>query len=219
MYGKTYRVFEVLNTIPFGIGTSFSLPSFPIGEADNIATICSPCLSLHLLIVEFVCAGVAASTRVGNAIGRRDAAGAKFIGHLSALLSALAGAFVMLSLLASKNVRPSQTKMRKKKVAPDLNHFPKVFGYLYSEDESVVRLVAQVMPFVASFQVADGLAGSCGGVLRGLGRQHLGAAFNILAYYILALPLGVTLAFRGGYGLQGLWMGAFHLAFAFVSRS
>jgi len=70
-----------------------------------------------------------------------------------------------------------------------------------------VRLVSQVMPLVASFQVADGLAGSCGGVLRGQGRQHLGAAFNIVAYYVLALPLGITLAFRADYGLQGLWIG------------
>ncbi|KAI9452378.1 MOP flippase [Lactarius psammicola] len=129
--------------------------------------------------------GIAASTRVGNAIGRRDAAGAKFIGHLSALLSALTGACVMLSLLASKDV----------------------YGYLFSDDASVVALVAQVMPLVASFQVADGLAGSCGGVLRGQGRQHLGAAFNLLAYYVLALPLGITLAFRADYGLQGLWIG------------
>jgi multidrug resistance protein, MATE family len=65
-----------------------------------------------------------------------------------------------------------------------------------------------VMPLVASFQVADGLAGSCGGVLRGQGRQHLGAAFNIVAYYVLALPLGITLAFRAGHGLRGLWIGA-----------
>src|SRR6266702_190149 len=85
---------------------------------------------------------------------------------------------------------------------------PQVYGYLFSDDASVVALVAQVMPLVASFQVADGLAGSCGGVLRGQGRQHLGAAFNLLAYYVLALPVGITLAFRGGYGLQGLWVGA-----------
>ncbi|KAI9441906.1 MOP flippase [Lactarius indigo] len=129
--------------------------------------------------------GIAASTRVGNAIGRRDAASAKSIGHLSALLSALIGTCVMLSLLASKDV----------------------YGYLFSDDAKVVALVAQVMPLVASFQVADGLAGSCGGVLRGQGRQHLGAAFNLLAYYVLALPLGITLALRAGYGLQGLWIG------------
>jgi len=129
--------------------------------------------------------GIAASTRVGNAIGRRDAAGAKFTGHLSALLSALTGTIVMLSLLASKDV----------------------FAYLFSDDDEVVHLVSKVMPLVASFQVADGLAGSCGGVLRGQGRQHLGAFFNMLAYYVLALPLGITLAFRVNYGLQGLWIG------------
>lgn len=129
--------------------------------------------------------GVAASTRVGNAIGRRDAAGAKFTGHLSAVLSVITGAIVMVSLLLAKDV----------------------YGYLFSNDESVVHLVSQVMPLVASFQVADGLAGSCGGVLRGQGRQHLGAAFNLVAYYVLALPLGIALAFHWGYGLPGLWIG------------
>jgi Na+-driven multidrug efflux pump len=53
-------------------------------------------------------AGVAASTRVGNAIGRRDAAGAKFTGHISALLSVITGTIVMLSLLLAKDVRPRQ---------------------------------------------------------------------------------------------------------------
>ncbi|KAI9464659.1 MATE efflux family protein [Boletus coccyginus] len=81
------------------------------------------------------------------------------------------------------------------------------FGYLYSDDEDVVRVVSQVMPLVASFQIADGLANSCGGVLRGQGRQHLGAFFNIIAYYVLALPIGITLAFRQHLGLQGLWIG------------
>ena len=49
--------------------------------------------------------GVAASTRVGNAIGRRDAAGAKLTGHLSALLSVITGIVVMVSLLLAKDVR------------------------------------------------------------------------------------------------------------------
>ena len=98
-----------------------------------------------------------------------------------------------------------------------------VFGYLFSDDEAVVKLVSKVMPLVASFQVADGLAGSCGGVLRGQGklsshgfssgtrtpsgRQHLGAVFNLVAYYVLALPMGVSLAFKTSLGLQGLWIG------------
>ena len=40
-----------------------------------------------------------------------------------------------------------------------------------------------------------------------IGRQHLGAMFNLIAYYVLALPLGISLAFRFGLGLQGLWIG------------
>ena len=106
-----------------------------------------------------------------------------------------------------------KTKKNKKK---------QVYGYLFSNDESVVHLVSQVMPLVASFQVADGLAGSCGGVLRGQGRQHLGAAFNLVAYYVLALPLGIALAFHWGYGLPGLWIGTYTpplLLFYFIFES
>ncbi|KAI0669144.1 MOP flippase [Trametes maxima] len=131
--------------------------------------------------------GVAASTKVGNLIGARSAIGAKRASHASALLSVGTGAVVMIALIATKDV----------------------FGYLYSDDEDVAILVSTVMPLVASFQIADGLAGSCGGVLRGQGRQHLGAFFNLIAYYVLALPLGITLAFNAKthLGLQGLWIG------------
>ncbi|KAF7317752.1 MATE efflux family protein [Mycena kentingensis (nom. inval.)] len=131
--------------------------------------------------------GVAASARVGNLIGARSAAGARHAAHASALVSVVVGTVVMTVMLATKDV----------------------YGYLFSDDADVVRLVARVMPLVASFQVADGLAGSCGGVLRGQGRQHLGALFNCVAYYVLALPLGITLAFseRTALGLEGLWIG------------
>jgi len=131
--------------------------------------------------------GVAASTRVGNLIGSRSAAGAKRAAHASALVSVVVGLVVMIVLMVTKDV----------------------FGYIFSDEQDVVRLVSKVMPLVASFQVADGLAGSCGGVLRGQGRQHLGALFNVVAYYILALPIGITLAFDPIFdlGLQGLWIG------------
>ena len=80
-----------------------------------------------------------------------------------------------------------------------------VFGQ--SVKENVIQLTADVMPYVALFQIADGLNGSCGGALRGMGRQHVGAAVNIISYYVLALPLGIWLAFSREWGLQGLWMG------------
>ncbi|KAN0088205.1 MatE domain containing protein [Tylopilus felleus] len=129
--------------------------------------------------------GVVASNRIGNLIGAKTALGARAAAHACALISVLVGFTIMVILLATRNQ----------------------FGYLYSDDENVVRAVSSVMPLVASFQIADGLANACGGVLRGQGRQHLGAFFNIIAYYVLALPIGITLAFRQHLGLQGLWIG------------
>lgn len=128
--------------------------------------------------------GVAASARVGNMLGARDAPGAARAANAAAWLSILLGSIVLGCLMASRN------------------HFAKIFN----DDERVVRLTAQVLPFVALFQIADGLNGSCGGSLRGMGRQHVGAMVNICSYYCGALPLGIWLAFHG-WGLEGLWMG------------
>lgn len=129
--------------------------------------------------------GVVASNRIGNLIGARTATGARNAAHAIAFISVIVGFVVMITMLAARNK----------------------FGYIFSDDEDVVQLVSRVMPLVASFQIADGLANSCGGVLRGQGRQHLGAMFNLVAYYILALPIGITLAFKTDLGLQGLWIG------------
>ena len=128
--------------------------------------------------------GVAASARVGNLLGAKNAKGAARAANTAAWLSMILGALVLIILMASKE------------------HFAKIFN----DDEDVVRLTAQVLPYVALFQVADGLNGSCGGSLRGMGRQHIGAAVNIVSYYCGALPLGIWLAFHG-WGLEGLWVG------------
>ena len=128
--------------------------------------------------------GVAASARVGNLLGARNARGAARAANTAAWLSMLLGSVVLAVLMGSRN------------------HFAKIFN----DDERVVHLTAQVIPYVALFQIADGLNGSCGGSLRGMGRQHVGAAVNIISYYCGALPLGIWLAFHG-WGLKGLWVG------------
>jgi MATE family multidrug resistance protein len=128
--------------------------------------------------------GVAASARVGNMLGSRNAKGASRAANVAAWLSMLMGAVVLAILLGTRN------------------HFAKIFNH----DERVVKLTAEVLPYVALFQIADGLNGSCGGSLRGMGRQHIGAAVNLVSYYCGALPLGIWLAFHG-WGLPGLWVG------------
>jgi len=128
--------------------------------------------------------GVAASARVGNMLGSRNAKGAARSANTAAWLSMFMGSLVLAVLMGTRNV----------------------FAKIFNDDERVVKLTAEVLPYVALFQIADGLNGSCGGSLRGMGRQHIGAAVNLISYYCGALPLGIFLAFHG-WGLAGLWMG------------
>ena len=128
--------------------------------------------------------GVATSARVGNLLGARNAKGAARSANTAAVLSMVLGALVLAVLMGVKNS----------------------FARIFNDDADVVRLTAEVMPYVALFQIADGLNGSCGGALRGMGRQHIGAAVNLVSYYCGALPLGIWLAFNG-WGLAGLWVG------------
>jgi len=128
--------------------------------------------------------GVAASARVGNLLGAKNAKGAARAANVAAWLSMVMGMLVLIVLMAVKDF----------------------YAKIFNDDVNVIRLTAEVMPYVALFQIADGLNGSCGGSLRGMGRQHIGAAVNIVSYYMGALPLGIWLAFHG-WGLAGLWVG------------
>lgn len=134
--------------------------------------------------------GVAASARVGGLLGRGSNDGgcaAAAAARAATGLNVAFGLALLAALLAAKD-----------------GYARVVFGV---DDEAVVRLVARVVPYVAAFQVADGLNASAGGVLRGVGKQHVGAAVNFFAYYCFALPLGVYLAFCRRWGLDGLWVG------------
>ncbi|KAG0361028.1 mate-domain-containing protein [Gamsiella multidivaricata] len=126
---------------------------------------------------------IAASNRVGNLIGMGDARSAKVSSRVSIALAIIFGMVNSTTLIIFKDR----------------------WGRLFSEDADVVKTVAMVLPLVALFQISDGLAGVGGGVLRGVGLQHLGAYLNLIAYYLVAFPLGYVMAFTMGWGLKGLW--------------
>ncbi|KAF3938031.1 hypothetical protein ABW19_dt0200424 [Dactylella cylindrospora] len=80
-------------------------------------------------------------------------------------------------------------------------------GKMFSNDETVIKLVAETIPICALFQLWDSVAATAGGVLRGQGRQRIGAWINLAAYYLFALPFSFFTAFKLGWGLIGLWSG------------
>jgi MATE family multidrug resistance protein len=83
------------------------------------------------------------------------------------------------------------------------NYIPQLF----TNDQDVIDLVAQVLPICAAFQLFDALAANCNGLLRGLGQQHIGGYVNLFCYYVIAMPISFWTAFGLHWDLEGLWSG------------
>eukprot|EP00069_Balaena_mysticetus_P008788 bmy_19848T0 len=129
--------------------------------------------------------GVAASVRVGGALGAGDAQQAR---HFCATVLLCAGVCALVTgiLLAA---------------------LKDVVAYAFTSDKDIMSLVSQVMPISVPFHLFDALAGTSGGVLRGAGKQNMGAFLNAIGYYVFGFPLGASLMFAANHGIIGLWSG------------
>ncbi|XP_016045091.1 multidrug and toxin extrusion protein 2 isoform X3 [Erinaceus europaeus] len=123
---------------------------------------------------------MAICVRVGTALGAADTAQAKR-SAVSVGTSLVVG--VLLSLLKSH------------------------LGHIFTNNEEVVALVDQALPIYVIFQLFEALCCVCSGVLRGTGKQAFGAIVNTFTYYVVALPLGIVLAFVVRMRIMGLWLG------------
>lgn len=128
---------------------------------------------------------VATSNRVGNALGEGNASKAGIASRCAIVFAVVFGAMNSTFLMI----------VRRK------------FGFLFTSDEDVVKVVASILPLCALFQITDGLSGVCGGVIRGMGRQSFAAWVNLFSYYVVALPIGYYLTFVLDWDLTGLWVG------------
>ncbi|XP_058857354.1 multidrug and toxin extrusion protein 1-like [Acipenser ruthenus] len=128
---------------------------------------------------------VAASVRVGNALGAGNTEEAKTTSKV-----AMMGAGVFAVLLAII-------------IAP----LKDLVGYIFTTEVEIIDLVSKVMVLFAPLHFCDGLVGVSGGIVRGVGRQKFGAICNLVGYYVVGLPVGVSLMFAMHMGIVGLWTG------------
>jgi len=137
----------------------------------------------------------AATTRVGNAIGRRDPMGAR----RSALVCLCLGAGVMVAF------------------GFVFFSLPELLARLFSDVPAVIASAAGLIPIAGLFQVADGAQVAAAGVLRGAADTRFPAGVALVGYWGLGVPVGVWLTFYRGIGPSGVWWGlTFGLVFAAV---
>jgi multidrug resistance protein, MATE family len=78
---------------------------------------------------------------------------------------------------------------------------------LITADPEVITVAAAIFAVFAVSQVMDGLQSSLLGALRGLSDTAFPATVSLIAYWVIALPVGWWLARLAGWGPSGVWMG------------
>lgn len=82
--------------------------------------------------------------------------------------------------------------------------FRDIMAAAFTSSAEVQAQLKRVLPVVVTTIVLDGQAAVLSGVLRGAGRQGLGATCSWLSYWLVGLPLAWLLAFRARLGVLGL---------------
>ncbi|KAF8670142.1 hypothetical protein HU200_050896 [Digitaria exilis] len=82
-----------------------------------------------------------------------------------------------------------------------------LLGYAYSNEEEVAVYTAKLMPILAVCTLFDCLQCVLSGVVRGCGRQKIGAFINLSAFYIVGIPAACIFAFVCHLRGMGLWFG------------
>uniref|UniRef100_A0A8C2XGA7 Multidrug and toxin extrusion protein n=1 Tax=Cyclopterus lumpus TaxID=8103 RepID=A0A8C2XGA7_CYCLU len=134
---------------------------------------------------------IAGNVRVGSALGAGDTEQAK----LSAKLTMFCAVSVSICLSIV--------------IGGLHNHI----SYIFTYDEQIRQRVSDVIALYAAFVILDAIAAASGGIIRGTGKQKIGAICNILGYYGVGFPIGVSLMFAAKMGIKGLWSGLFICVF------
>lgn len=85
--------------------------------------------------------------------------------------------------------------------------FPKLIVGIFTKDAQLFKIAIPIMAVLALFQLFDGLQISLAGICKGLKRTEIVLIANFVAYWLISIPLGYTMAFRLGYNLIGFWYG------------
>ena len=129
--------------------------------------------------------GMAASVRVGRAVGRGDMPAARRAAGVSlALIAAIESVFAVGFL-----------------------GMPHLLAGLYTKFETITAIAAALLPIAGVFQVFDGLQAVAMGVLRGVGDTKTPMYASIVGFWFVGFPVGMWLTFEQELGAAGMWWG------------
>lgn len=127
----------------------------------------------------------AATIRVGNAQGSKNITDVKYAGYTSIILGLSFMSITGTIFILFKEFLPS----------------------LYIDDKEVIEMASSLLIVAALFQLSDGVQAVGLGVLKGITDVKVPMLITLLAYWMLALPMGYLLGFTLKLNIQGIWFG------------
>ena len=134
--------------------------------------------------------GMAATVRVGHAVGRGDAPAVKRAGFVATGLGIVFMAAMTLAVILGRFA---------------VARF--FFGEAAASAGDAVDLTATLLMVGATFFVADGIQAVAAGALRGLNDTRVPLVFAAISYWMIGFTAAYGLAFRAGFGAVGVWIG------------
>ncbi|MEX0944474.1 MAG: MATE family efflux transporter, partial [Balneolaceae bacterium] len=178
--------------VPIGISSTMEVTMFA-AVSLMVSTISTIAIAGHQVAINFAAMmfmipfglSVAITARVGNSIGRKRPDEARFRGFVGVGVSCCIMALTAFIILI----------------------FPEKIASIYTDETAVIDVAVQLLFMAAIFQLSDGLQVSGFGALRGLKDTTVPMIVNLVAYWIIGIPVAYYLGFKAGYGAPGLWVG------------
>ncbi|XP_038669043.1 multidrug and toxin extrusion protein 1-like [Scyliorhinus canicula] len=166
---------------------AFEIGMFIVGSINEVQ-LGAYIIVLQLLIIAFrfpLGYSVAATVLVGNALGASDPEQAVNSAKVAVCCIGCISLVIAVLLGAAKDV----------------------VGYIFTNDREIVHLAAKGISLCTFCHIFQSMACVCGGVLRGAGKQKLGAIGNLVGYYLIGFPIGISLMFAAKLGVLGIVSG------------
>jgi len=133
--------------------------------------------------------GMAATVRVGHAIGRNDPGAVKRAGLVAILLGIVLVAGFTLAVIAGRFA------------------IAQAFFGVADDASPAVELTANLLLVGSTFFIADGIQTIAAGSLRGMNDTRMPLLFAAISYWGIGFCTAYLLAFRTGLGPPGVWIG------------
>ncbi|CAN8325616.1 unnamed protein product [Cochlearia groenlandica] len=139
----------------------------------------------YLLYSVMVSMGTCVATRVSNELGANNPKGAYRAAYTTLTVGCFSGCIGALVMIACRSV----------------------WGSIYTKDQVILNGVKKIMLIMALIEVLNFPLVICGEILRGIAKPSRAMYASLGGFYLLALPLGASLAFKAKLGLEGLFIG------------